>query len=632
MNKEPPDIYKSLKVPLKYISKNKDILETINDTVLIMNKIQTYGMQFIKLYVLHLYEKYKKFSIFSFEFIKCALKTCCKTPTVGKKPSIKTQKMMGKMKIFYDEHFRNLNIEFDLSYLHMNTLIDYVAESILTMYENNIKQNYVNCVIKFINIHFGKRDTIKNIKESTIHTQKQKKIMISMYCTFLNKIINDIFDVKNEYKSDPEMHSKINMLKQFLIPNKIHFEKNSIKYDLKCAPFDYFKYMIDINKYFEIFNDKMITIFPIKPNNIPIHIKIDETSIVHLLMKHKKHINTNYYLQEKRIKHCASEIWNLFFRTELSCFKKNGYIFNNMISTDGVSCSILFVRKDLVGKFFKPKMNKKDEEYIDDLTLECYQRLMTKKIVSIDPNKGDLIYCVNGTSKDRKQFRYTQDQRRKETKKKKYIDIHLKLKKKIIDGKTVSEWETELGEHNSKTLNIEKAKEHIKKRNEISKMLNEFYIDKIFRKLRLNAYLNKQKSEQMMIENFKKIYGTKEEIVICIGDWEQKKQMKYKEPTIGKGIRKIFKRNEYEMYLVDEFRTSCRCSKCEGECETFKKCKNPKPYKTGMIIRHGLVRCTTCECLWNRDENSSNNIYKISECAINGTQRPKYLNRCKNKD
>ena len=79
------------------------------------------------------------------------------------------------------------------------------------------------------------------------------------------------------------------------------------------------------------------------------------------------------------------------------------------------------------------------------------------------------------------------------------------------------------------------------------------------------------------------------------------------------------------MYLVDEFRTSCRCSKCEGECETFKKCKNPKPYKTGMIIRHGLVRRTTCECLCHRDENSSNNIYKISECVINGIQRSKLI-------
>lgn len=631
MNKEPPDIYKSLKIPLKYISKNENNLNELNSTVLTMNKIKTYGMQFLKLYVLNEYEEQNQVNDFSIEFIKCALKTCCIEPTTGRKPSIETQKLKHKMKIFYDSNFKDLNIEVNLSYLHMNTLIDYMAKEIYTMYENNIKQNYVNCVIKFVNYHFGKKDTMNNI-ENRNYIRKQKKILKAKYCSFLRKIIEDILDPKNEYKSDPEFHPKIKILKEFLVPNKEKYEKNSIKYDLKCSPMDYFKSMIKINKYFETFGDKMITVFPIKNSNIPDHVKIDTTSLVHLLMKHKKKINTGYYTQEKRIKKCADQIWDLFFRTELNCFKKSGYKFDHMISTDGVSCSILFVRKDLLGKFYKPKMNTKDEEYIDELTLECYKRLQTKTLVSIDPNKGDLIYCVDGTTKERKQFRYTQDQRRKETKKKKYRDIQLDLKKEIIDGKSVIEWETSLQEHNSKTVDIEKAKEHIKFRNEISKKINEFYTKKIFRKLRLNAYLNMHKSEQRMIENFKKIFGTNEEVVICIGDWEQQKQMKYKEPTIGKGIRKIFRRNEYEMYLVNEFRTSCRCSKCEGECETFRECKNPKPYKTGTITRHGLVRCTTCKCLWNRDENSSNNIYKISKCSINGIERPKYLSRAKNED
>ncbi len=40
-----------------------------------------------------------------------------------------------------------------------------------------------------------------------------------------------------------------------------------------------------------------------------------------------------------------------------------------------------------------------------------------------------------------------------------------------------------------------------------------------------------------MISNFQKIFGNSEDVVICIGDWEQKKQMKFKEPTLGKGMR-----------------------------------------------------------------------------------------------
>ena len=44
--------------------------------------------------------------------------------------------------------------------------------------------------------------------------------------------------------------------------------------------------------------------------------------------------------------------------------------------------------------------------------------------------------------------------------------------------------------------------------------------------------------------------------------------MKYKEPIKGKGMRTLFRKNGYKTYLVDEFRTSCKCSKCDGgRCE-----------------------------------------------------------------
>ena len=57
-----------------------------------------------------------------------------------------------------------------------------------------------------------------------------------------------------------------------------------------------------------------------------------------------------------------------------------------MIETDGISCSLLLLRKDLVGKKL-PMMKKglNNEEYIDEL--KDYSQLQNKKIVSIDPEK-----------------------------------------------------------------------------------------------------------------------------------------------------------------------------------------------------------------------------------------------------
>ena len=84
--------------------------------------------------------------------------------------------------------------------------------------------------------------------------------------------------------------------------------------------------------------------------------------------------------------------------------------------------------------------------------------------------------------------------------------------------------------------------------------------------------------------------------------------------------------------LVDEFRTSCRCSACGDECAKFRECENPRPYRSGKIMRHGLVKCKTCSRLWNRDTNAASNIWKISMNAINGVERPLYLQRNRNQN
>lgn len=63
-------------------------------------------------------------------------------------------------------------------------------------------------------------------------------------------------------------------------------------------------------------------------------------------------------------------------------------------------------------------------------------------IKTIEPDKCDILYCVNGYNKDATTFRYTQDSRRKETKSKKYNKLILEFKKEKIDGKTVIEYET----------------------------------------------------------------------------------------------------------------------------------------------------------------------------------------------
>ena len=298
-----------------------------------------------------------------------------------------------------------------------------------------------------------------------------------------------------------------------------------------------------------------------------------------------------------------------------------------MISTDGVGLSILLLRNDLVGKKLpRMKLKLSKELYIDEL--EDYTELQNKKIIGVDAGKCDLIYCVDGSTKDATIFRYSQDQRRKETKTKKYNNIILAMKTNKINGKSIIEYETELSHYNKKTLYITKFKEYIQEKNRINHILFGFYKKELFRKLKFGRYINTKRNEQKMINEFKKIFGSHENTIICIGDWEQRKQMKYKEPTLGKGMRTLFRKNNYKVFLVDEFRTSCKCSNCEGGiCEKFRIRQHPNKKNDEMRLIHGLLRCKSGCGLWNRDRNGSSNVYKIADNAINNIERPSYLCR-----
>jgi hypothetical protein len=120
-----------------------------------------------------------------------------------------------------------------------------------------------------------------------------------------------------------------------------------------------------------------------------------------------------------------------------------------------------------------------------------------------------------------------------------------------------------------------------------------------------------------MINRFKAKFGDPSDTVIFIGDWSTQKGMRYKEPTKGKGLRDLFKRKGYKIYLVDEYNTSKKMYESGDEMEKFKKLhkkdKNGKILETFLV--HGLIRnkltnnisCIKTE-LMNRDLNGALNI------------------------
>jgi len=89
----------------------------------------------------------------------------------------------------------------------------------------------------------------------------------------------------------------------------------------------------------------------------------------------------------------------------------------------------------MVGKRVKePKPKKGNSEiYIDEV--QDYTPLMGKRVVAIDPNMSDLLYCVDGDTNEQTKFRFTLDMHRKETKGKKYRGYLQQRKQDVVDGK-----------------------------------------------------------------------------------------------------------------------------------------------------------------------------------------------------
>jgi hypothetical protein len=331
-----------------------------------------------------------------------------------------------------------------------------------------------------------------------------------------------------------------------------------------------------------------------------------------------------------------------------------------MIKTDGVSVSILFVRVDDKGNPVKKQKGKKykeqlDCEYIEKAELTEIQKKM--KIVTIDPNDGcDLIYCGSKNENDELEtFRYTQNQRRLETRTKKYMKITEKVNTETkINNQTIKQIESILSVLNSKTVNYKEFKKYILEKNKVNKTLYEHYQQKFFRKFKLNKFINMQKSEAKMIENFKNKFGspskdgnlatlgTPDKVIIVFGDHDKgQHNMKGLEPTICKKFRRIFKNAGYKVFLINEFRTSKLCNCCHQELDKFLTRASNKPRdkkKNKKTLVNGLLKHTVsnpegelnpllCTIIHNRDKNAVQNMLYIVEHIKKTGIRPEAYTR-----
>jgi transposase len=266
-----------------------------------------------------------------------------------------------------------------------------------------------------------------------------------------------------------------------------------------------------------------------------------------------------------------------------------------------------------------------------------------KTIVAIDPNKEDIISAIGEGLKPNPdkpehlaKFRYTKCQKNFETRSRADKRLRNKMAEEtLIDDplsevrRSVKQLETSIPTR--KTADPYQFMIFLKEKIRVSYLLSSYYRREVFRKMKWHTYINTQRSEAKMLNNFASIYGESKDVIVCFGDYDQG-HLKHCEPVKGKYYRDLFQRSGYEVYLVDEYKTSITCHDCEGRLEHVLKRRSPRPWVKSEkeYPVHGLFGCKTClggKRRWNRDLNASRNILRLALCAFHGQERPECFRR-----
>jgi uncharacterized short protein YbdD (DUF466 family) len=546
----------------------------IQDAVKRVNTTVFHTTHFMKLYLLYLFHnKQEPRPEINEKFIGLCMRTVGSTIKTGRTPFEETLETSRKLDSFYKQHYEPLlgpNPQ-KTELIHLTQSLKYEEIDILKNIKNNIFMHLADYIKEWVNKTFGLKLKHNDIDKDDSLTKEQKIVAKRNVSIEFRVLKEDLLSPRDtEYISDVKYHDWLNENKPYIITKTV-FNKgsktNNFYYDLKVNPLDYLYSFFHVADKLRSFG-RNIEYFPVRSSFIPKYITLDTVAIMNLFCN-----NITYFLLN--VKYYKTIIWSTFFNLDHRAFKKNDYDFYGLIKTDGVGASILFYRDDLDPLILPTDNHKSEELYVDDYVINKMRGI---RVVGIDPGKDDLLHCTDGI----KFFRYTANQRRLETRKKKYMKINEKQKKytEDDDGFTIKEWESCLSTENGKTTNFEKLKDFLRIKLPLYTKLEIYYGDPLRRKLRWNTYINTQRSESNMINNFKKKFGKPESVIIGIGDYDQGSyHMKHKEPTKGKGFRKVFRQAGYKVLLVDEYKTSCKCHVCHCDTEKFLWRKNHKPRK-----------------------------------------------------
>ncbi len=577
--------FKTVKITLNNIIKDSKTKSKIETLVRDINDLVIHTYQFIRLYILNLYHNNLDFPVINEHFIGSVIKTLGTKDNRGAKR--KDDILPEKLEQFYNQEYQPLLNHQKTDLRNKTHMTPYITTQIFTCLSNNIQEHFIQHIKRFINV-------------ITQDITKDKSILFH----FKNKLL--FLEETDDIFKDWLLIHKSNIL-----PSDI---KKSVHYDLEVSPFKYIKCLLYMNEVLENHvqeNGSKTRLFqplPLRTSVIPKHIILDTSAIVELFCP--KDLKKGVFLSN--IKDNKDLIWSFILRRR-KVFKDPNYVFHGQIQTDGISCSLLFIRNDLKDKKWGsklPKVPNQEFHLVEELSEEYCDTLKDRNIIGCDPGKRSLVYMID--SKGNK-LQYTSPQRMVESKSK--CNKRILLKERKENGLVILE--TDFSKYNSKTVNYDKFKEYLVQKDILNKQTQDFYQRDTWRKMKFRSYSYGRKSVDKFLNKIKDTYGPN--ILIGYGNWSRSTQMKYIEPTMNKGFRKLIHKR-FDTITINEHNTSKKCCDCHKDLSHHRDSKNKEIFR--------LLKCSDCVSSENkkivfrtRDVNSAVNIRKITSDWIFNQKR-----------
>lgn len=575
--------YTTIKTTLKSVLQNYKVFQpVINNLVFEINDLMIHAYQFIRLYVLQCYTNNKELPEINEKFILYCIKVLGEKTNTGRKENDTT--MLETLQEFYKNEYNPLLTHEKTPLKNKSNMLPYLATQLHTSLSNNIQERFIQHFLRFIN-----KTTQKITDDKSVLFKFKKQLL---------ECDNDTDIIFNEWKHT-HLHN--------IFPKNIN---KSIYYDVNVKPFDYLKGMLYMNNVLEQQEHKLFQPLPLRNNIIPKHIILDTSCIVNLFSLEGKTKSELF----KAIKENQHDIWDNLLNLKNKIFKNKYYQFHYQMQTDGISCSLLFIRKDLKDKKWGSKvpiLQEQEFHNIEDLSLEQLNTLETRNIVGCDPGKRSLVYMMDSNGN---KLQYTAPQRKRESKAKTNQRILFVEKKR----NSIIEKETHLSFQNSKSVDYEKFKTYLQQKDILNKETTDFYKRDTWRKMKFRQYSYGKKSIDKFLNKIKETFG--DNMLIGYGNWSRSTQMKHFMPTMNKGLRKQIHK-KYDTITINECNTSKKCCECNNDLSYYKHNNGNKQFR--LLVCSKCVRPQVKQIVFRtRDANSAINIMNITKCWIEKQQRP----------